>query len=202
MRRVLGVAGVVLVAALAACGTSAAHPFPSPPSSTLPVGPGPQKVYTVQPQPAANSCHYRHKGSYPLPDPRCTPGAISPAVTQSNIKTTICVRGYTTGIRPPRAITGAEKRANAKSYGYTGSFKAGEYDHLVMLDLGGDPNDPRNLWVEPNDDPKATSTLNSKDKVETAAHTAVCAGTMPLADAQLGMATDWTALGRTLRVLP
>ena len=26
-----------------------------------------------------------------------------------------------------------------------------EYDHLISLQLGGDPNDYRNLWVEPAD---------------------------------------------------
>ena len=48
----------------------------------------------------------------------------------------------------------AEKRANAASYGYTGSWSDIEYDDLVPLELGGDPNDARNLWVEPAKSPK------------------------------------------------
>jgi hypothetical protein len=36
-------------------------------------------------------CRYRDAGQ--LPDPRCTPGSIDPAVTQANIRRTICVSG-------------------------------------------------------------------------------------------------------------
>jgi hypothetical protein len=171
-------------------------------AGTVPIGPGPQSSYTVQPQPAAGTCHYRHEGSYPLPDPACTPGATNPAVTAATLATTICRSGggYTSSIRPPAAVTGREKSANALAYGYTGSFATGEYDHLISLELGGDPNDPRNLWVEPNDKPNATGTTNSKDAVENAAHTAVCTGKLALAQAQQGIATDWPALGRRLGI--
>ncbi len=55
---------------------------------------------------------------------------------------------------------------SAAAYGYTGPFSTGEYDHLVPLELGGDPNDPANLWLEPNDRPGATSTANTKDALE------------------------------------
>jgi hypothetical protein len=163
-------------------------------------GPGPQSPYQVQPQPAAGTCHYRYEGAYPLPDPRCTPGAINPKVTQATIASTICRAGYTASIRPPADITAREKAANARSYRYTGPSATGEYDHLISLEIGGDPDDPRNLWVEPNDRPGATSTNNSKDAVENAAHTAVCTGKLTLTDAQVGITTDWPALGRGLGV--
>lgn len=65
------------------------------------------------------------------------------------MKETVCKSGYTATIRPPVSITGPEKTANAKSYEYTGPIGDAEYEHLVSLELGGDPNDPRNLWVEP-----------------------------------------------------
>ena len=200
------------VAFLAGCtgassGGLVAHPTPGIHTvepvrvpGTIPVGPGPQSVYTVQPQPPANSCHYGKEGLYPLPDPKCTPGGTNPRVTQANIATTICRSGYTSSIRPPASITGREKAANAKSYGYTGSFRTGEYDHLISLELGGDPNDARNLWVEPNDIPGATSTGNSKDTVENAAKTAVCSGHISLAAAQQGIATDWVKFGRSIGV--
>ncbi|MFJ9026302.1 hypothetical protein ACIRPU_41025 [Streptomyces sp. NPDC102259] len=48
-------------------------------------------------------------------------------------------------------MTGKEKRLNAASYGYAGNMGDAEYDHLISLQLGGDPNDYRNLWVEPVD---------------------------------------------------
>ena len=61
-----------------------------------------------------------------------------------------------------------------------------EYDHLVPLELGGDPNDPRNLWIEPGASP------NPKDGVESRLHELVCEGRVPLAAAQEAITTDWT----------
>ncbi|WP_055495730.1 hypothetical protein [Streptomyces sp. TP-A0356] len=159
------------------------------------VGAGPQKTYTVQQQPPAGSCHYRYEGGEPLPDPKCTPGAISPAVTQATLKSTICRKGgYTGGIRPPVSVTSREKKLNAASYGYTGRMGDAEYDHLISLQLGGDPNDERNLWVEPADPGHKSGggINNKKDPVETKLHTAVCDGKVTLAAAQQAIANDWT----------
>ncbi|MEU5047265.1 hypothetical protein [Streptomyces griseorubiginosus] len=159
------------------------------------VGAGPQKHYTVQQQPAAGSCKYRYEHGEPLEDPACTPGAISPAVTQANLASTICRKGgYTSGVRPSAYVTGKEKKLNAASYGFTGRMADAEYDHLISLQLGGDPNDPRNLWVEPADPGhrKGAGVNNRKDPVETKLHTAVCKGQVTLAAAQKAIVTDWT----------
>lgn len=122
---------IVVAAALIACAPSA--------GADVPVGQGPTE-YTVQPQPAPGSCHYRTAASGDtLPDPVCTHGATNPAVTQDNLATTICMKGYAKSIRPTAAITSAEKRANAKSYNYTGPLADVEYDHLIPLALGGSP---------------------------------------------------------------
>jgi hypothetical protein len=164
------------------------------------VGAGPQKTYTVQKQPAAGTCHYQYLKGEPIEDPTCTPGAISPAVTQSNLKSTICRKGgYTSDIRPSTSVTGREKKLNAASYGFTGRMGDAEYDHLISLQLGGDPNDYRNLWVEPADPghKKGSGVNNAKDPVETKLHTAVCKGQVTLAAAQKAIVTDWTtALSR------
>ena len=217
---------VVLGAALgAACGSSArsgngptqaTRPFAAvvspasspptrvPPTATAPpslpgieVGPGPQSAYSVQTQPPAGSCHYRRAGADPLPDPRCTPGAINPQVTQATIGSTICAGGYASGIRPPEGVTEPEKAASAAAYGYTGRFDTAEYDHLIPLELGGDPNDPANLWVEPNDRRDATSTDNSKDVLESRLNDLVCSGRTSLAAAQRAIATDWVAASQS-----
>jgi hypothetical protein len=170
---------------------------PTTPSPTLPsgiqIGPGPQATYAVQPQPAPGSCHYVYSGPYPLPDPQCTPGAISPQVTQDNISSTICSSGYTESIRPPESVTEPEKAASAAAYGYTGSFETAEYDHLIPLELGGDPNDPANLWVEPNDRAAAATTYNTKDSLENRLNTLVCSGQLPLAIARQAIATNWVS---------
>lgn len=157
------------------------------------MGPGAEPTYTVQPQPAPGSCHYRTEDGDPLPDASCTPGAINPLVTQADIGTTICRSGWTATIRPPTSVTGPEKVASALAYGYTGSFATGEYDHLIPLELGGDPDDPANLWVEPNDKPGATSTHNGKDGLENTLREMVCSGNLPLATAQQAIADDWVA---------
>ena len=157
------------------------------------VGPGPTN-YTAQPQPAPGAYQYRTAANgQTLPDPNCTPGAISPKVTQDTLATTICRPGYTKSIRPPASITQIEKRENAAAYGYTGSLKDVEYDHLVPLELAGDPNDPRNLWIEPGASP------NPKDGIESRLHQLVCEGTVPLAAAQEAIATDWTTALDTVR---
>ncbi|WP_345475904.1 hypothetical protein [Actinoallomurus oryzae] len=157
----------------------------------------------MQPQPPAGSCHYRHNGGQPLPDPTCTPGALNPDVTQATLTTTICRKGgYTSGIRPPSGVTDREKRANTAAYGYTGSLHDAEYDHLISLQLGGDPNDPRNLWVEPPSPghKPGAGPNNPKDAVETHLHTAICDGKVKLADAQEAIATDWTTAEAVLGI--
>ncbi|MGW7385319.1 hypothetical protein [Streptomyces sp. NPDC054794] len=172
-------------------------------SGPIAVGAGPQKHYTVQQQPAAGSCHYRYERGEPIEDPQCTPGAISPAVTQANLNSTICRKGgYTSGIRPSAYVTGKEKRLNAASYGYTGRMGDAEYDHLISLQLGGDPNDYRNLWVEPADPGhrSGSGVNNKKDPVETKLHTAVCKGQVTLAAAQKAIVTDWTTALTTLHL--
>jgi hypothetical protein len=130
----------------------------------------------------AGQCHVRQTDARPLPDPVCTPGAIDPAVNQSNIKTTICRPGYTAAVRPPASDTGRWKRTAQAAYGVSGT---GEYDHLVPLELGG-ANATSNLWVEPGSIP------NPKDKVENRLHDEVCAGKVTLAAAQQAIATNWT----------
>jgi hypothetical protein len=101
-----------------------------------------------------------------LPDPNCTPGAISPKVTEDTLATTICKTGYTKSIRPPASITEAQKRGNAAAYGYTGSLRDVEYDHSCRLDLA-DVRDflpPRtsawdNLLVDQDDPEKRIADL-------------------------------------------
>src|SRR5664279_3814140 len=88
------------------------------------------------------------------------------------------------------AMYDVERRApsgNIAAYGYTDtSPRSYEEDHLISLELGGASSDQRNLWPEPGTSP------NPKDKVENELHRRVCAGSMPLAEAQQRIATDWT----------
>lgn len=146
----------------------------------------------VQPQPPAGACHARGHGVFTLPDRGCTPGAISPDVTQASIGATICRSGYTESVRPSESITEPEKEASLRSYGDLGPLHVYEYDHLVPLELGGAPNDPRNLWPEPGASP------NPKDELEDRLREMVCSGELRLVAAQREIAGNWVSVYRRL----
>ncbi len=124
-----------------------------------------------------------------LPDPTCTPGAVDPGVTQSNLAQTICRSGYSSSVRAPATETGKAKKVSLTQYGEQ-STKTTEYDHLISLELGG-TNATSNLWPEPNA-AAATGTTNPKDSVENKLHSALCSGQITLVAAQKAIATDWT----------
>jgi hypothetical protein len=150
----------------------------------------------LQPQAAAGSCRARGGGLYALPDAHCTPGALNPAVTQADIHSTICASGWTSRVRPPESISESEKFASMRAYGVRGYASEYEYDHLVPLELGGAPNDPRNLWPELDYSSHSGYYLNPKDRLEYALNGLVCDGQMPLARAQQLIAEDWVAAYR------
>lgn len=126
----------------------------------------------------------------PLPDPSCTPGSYNPDVTQSTIKSTICVPGWTSTVRPPVSYTSPLKVQGIADYGYSDtSLSDYEEDHLVPLELGGSPRDPKNLWPEPR---YGSETASTKDDVENRLKEAVCAGTITLSAARSAIKTNWT----------
>jgi hypothetical protein len=110
--------------------------------------------------------------------PTLTPGVLNPAVTQATIRSTICTRGWTATIRPPTDYTNALKVRQMTAYRERGSPTAYQEDHLISLELGGHPTDPRNLWPEPY--PRAAEV----DRVENELNDQVCSGALTLAEAQ------------------
>jgi hypothetical protein len=134
----------------------------------------------------AASCR-AHAG---LPDRACTPGARDPRVKQGNIATTICRKGYTATVRPPSSYTTKLKKEQLAAYGYYAGTKLSGYeeDHLVSLELGGDPRDPKNLWPEAYS-PKPGA--RQKDTVEGYLHRQVCDGKITLALAQRREERNW-----------
>jgi hypothetical protein len=182
--------------AIGAAALASAPAVPGPPGAQHrggpldppPTGTAPSSV--PQPQPPAGPCRARGAGLFSLPDPRCTPGALNPAVTQRNVGATICTEGFTARERPAESVSEAEKRASLTAYGDTGPLRDYEYDHLIPLELGGAVNDLRNLWPEPGASP------NRKDTLERRLARFVCRGRIALAYAQRLIATDWTAAYR------
>ena len=150
----------------------------------------------VQRQPPPGSCHALGSAVYERPDPRCTPGAVNPAVTQASISSTICRSGWTSTVRPSVSITEPEKFASMAAYGARGSPSRYEYDHDVPLELGGAVNDRRNLWPEPDSASAAGFYKNPKDRLENALHRLVCGGSMRLSEAQRLIAADWVVAYR------
>ena len=121
-----------------------------------------------------------------LPNPKLTPGVTNPAVNQLNIQNTICKSGWTATIRPPASYTTSLKAQQIKEYGYTDTNLASyEEDHLISLELGGDPKDHKNLW------PEAYPAARQKDRVETYLKTQICGGGIGLQAAQKIISTDW-----------
>jgi hypothetical protein len=113
-----------------------------------------------------------------LADPVRTPGVLNPDVTEETIAETICARGWTRTIRPPTEYTNALKLKQMRAYGLSGSPSDYQEDHLISLELGGHPTDPRNLWPEPY--PRAAKV----DQVENELNARVCSGSLSLAEAQ------------------
>jgi hypothetical protein len=107
-----------------------------------------------------------------------TPGVLNPDVTQATIRWTICKKGWTRTIRPPVEYTNALKRKQLREYGLRGALADYQEDHLISLELGGDPRDARNLWPEPY--PRASKV----DRIENDLNAQVCTGKLSLAEAQ------------------
>ena len=122
-----------------------------------------------------------------------TPGAINPEVTEANIDETICnPRWSTSSERPPEEYTYRLKREQIIEY-HVDDTKTHDYeeDHLIPLELGGSPTDPKNLWPEAYATSIPDGGAKTKDKVENYLHDQVCAGAISLGDAQQQITSDW-----------
>jgi hypothetical protein len=186
VRRPLAACAPVVLAGALLAGVCSVAALAAPAS-----GPGLKKVHDPGRVTGTlhGHCSYREHGQ--LPDPRCTPGSIDPAVTQASIRSTICKKGWTATVRPPESQTQRFKYQVAyPAYGDPGS-KRTELDHLVPLELGGS-NDATNLW------PESPPVPNPKDTVERVLNEAVCAGRVSLTAAQSAIASDWLTAEKKL----
>jgi len=126
-----------------------------------------------------------------LPNVKLTPGAINPAVTQANIRSTICVVGWTATVRPPVNYTNQLKYNQLHSgYNLDGDLNMKDYeeDHIVPLEVGGNPSSPLNLFPEPHNI-KYSSYV--KDQLENQIHLLVCSGKLSLNAGQEIFLTNW-----------
>ncbi|HEY7398636.1 MAG TPA: hypothetical protein VH538_10055 [Gaiellaceae bacterium] len=107
-----------------------------------------------------------------------TPGVVNPAVTPATLRGTVCRKGWTATVRPPTSYTNALKLRQMRARGLRGPPSAYQEDHLISLELGGNPTDPRNLWPEPY--PRAADV----DKIENELNDRLCSGAITLDQAQ------------------
>lgn len=114
------------------------------------------------------------------PDPAVTPGRV--ALTA---KGEVCTKRW--GL-DRRHVTIKMKKQVAAWYHVIWARRANyEFDHLVPRELGG-ADDVRNIWPQPR---SGQFNARMKDHLENALHRMVCAGRVPLAEAQTRIATDW-----------
>jgi hypothetical protein len=118
------------------------------------------------------------------PNPTLTPGA-----TRVVSLRVLCTPGSS---GQARKVSSATKRQVFAAYHVTPTPGAYEVDHLISLELGGS-NDLANLWPQPY---HGTLNAHDKDALENQLHALVCKGTVPLAEAQHAIATDWVAAMR------
>ncbi len=146
---------------------------------------------SVSPQ----TCTTRMSNGFSLPDSECTPGAVNPTVTVEVLRDsgfrTACVRGH--------ASSAAEKNHTYQRYAIehpdqnTGQTQTCELDHLISLELGG-ADTVDNIWPQcgPPGVVLSERYFKRKDAVENFLAKQVREGKMSLAEAQKGIATDWT----------
>jgi len=123
------------------------------------------------------------------PDSTRTSGFADPDITQANIADNLCNPTWSTStIRPPTSYTNPLKLTQMQQYADTvndpnatcmlSSNSPGCYeeDHLISLENGGHPRDPRNLWPEPYKTQVDGQTVGArqKDTVENYIHNAIC----------------------------
>ena len=156
---------VVIVAMLAAFA-------PAPPSTTA----------------APSSCHFRVVHGVHTADRECNPGAVSPAVTATNMFKPggLCAPGYDTAdVRPPSSYTNRVLRDQLREYGLPDRPKDYRLDHIVPLGVGGHPSSPRNFFPEP------VAESYVKDALERHYRKLLCAGDVTLYQAR-GFFLRWT----------
>lgn len=105
-------------------------------------------------------------------------GAFDQAVTQENIKETICVKGYTDKVRPSSHQV---RKIKLQIIGHGADTSLYELDHFIPLSIGGSPRSLDNLWVQTWE---GTCNARDKDRLEIALHKSVCRGAITLKEAQ------------------
>jgi hypothetical protein len=106
------------------------------------------------------------------------PGQSYHAVTQATLNQTVCVKGWTSTVRPPFSYTSALKRWLLKDRQLPGTVSQYQLDHMESLELGGAPYSTQNLFMQP------IAQAHVDDAKENAWHADLCAGRLTLKQAR------------------
>jgi hypothetical protein len=145
--------------------------------------------------PPAAACATMTNNGFPIPDPRCTPGAVNPTLTADVLRDP----GFRTSCVRDSATTAVQKGTTYKFYNIphpknnTGPTQTCELDHLISLEIGG-ADTLENIWPQcgPDRVQLRQRYFKQKDIVENFLARQVKAGKMNLADVQRGISQDWT----------
>jgi hypothetical protein len=160
-------------------------------------------VHASAPAPSAS-----HANALFLPDPVLHPGKRS-----TMTKAQLCDPSFRTAhVRPSTSYTnklkalmlgdgGTVKAPSGTTYRVTGEHLPGaladyELDHLINLAIGGNPEDPKNLWMEPweRKGRKLASVgygAETKDVLENRLRRELCRGGIGIQKAQAEIARNW-----------
>lgn len=189
----------MLILALAAATAVSATSLGIDPKASVPLAP-------VAADHAFGECHFGVAANgMPVPDVRCTPGAINPTLT---VKALTDPR-FRTGMVRDQVSSAAQKRKTYAWYGIippknnTGANQTCELDHVVDLGSGGGDG-LANIWPQcqrPTDPPVPVGQRWFKVKDANAEHQMIAALKAGETDDQLleqqkRIAADWTALDK------
>lgn len=117
--------------------------------------------------------------------------ALDSDVTQATIQQTICQKGYSSTVRPSTTFTNPIKFRLMAQRGIPETEKSEwALDHRVPIALGGPPRKLDNLQLLSQHD------NSRKSRIEAKLLCYVCAGQMPLSQAQHDVWEDWEAAYR------
>ena len=113
---------------------------------------------------------------------------LNPAVTQATIDRTICKPGWTEAVRPPFRVMDQIKRDKLRAAGWTDADKNRfALDYIIPLSLGGGPDDPKNLRLEPENE------LVERKALEACLPRLVCERRLMLDEVRKAIWRDWRA---------
>jgi hypothetical protein len=169
--------------------TSSSSLARSPSATATPTSASPSPTPTSTPTPTPRITHAPDGSA--MPDRTLTPGnaLVSAAAV-------VCAPEYATSISDVsedlrRGVLAAYAIEDAQRDGY-------ELDHLIPVELGGD-NSAGNLWPQPR---TGIGNAAVKNGLESHLRDLVCAGAVPLAEAQHTMASDWSAANARYAAIP